>query len=31
MAVARGAAGCTNQPDELIELVSNALRDPRST
>jgi len=25
-AVARGALGCTNQPDELIELVSNALR-----
>lgn len=25
-AVRRGAAGCTNQPDELIELVSNALR-----
>lgn len=26
MAVSRGAVGCTNQPDELIELVSNALR-----
>jgi CheY-like chemotaxis protein len=25
-AVARGAVGCTNQPDELIEMVSNALR-----
>jgi len=26
MAVQRGAVGCTNQPDELIEMVSNALR-----
>lgn len=25
-AIARGAVGCTNQPDELVELVSNALR-----
>lgn len=25
-AVARGAVGCTNQPEELVEMVSNALR-----
>lgn len=30
-AVARGALGCTNQPDELIEMVSNALRRSASS
>lgn len=30
LAVRRGAAGCTNQPDELIDMVTNALRDATS-